>query len=237
MRFKAILFKEWVIFKNTFASTTLGMAVGPLLYLIAFGWGLSGQMGGYAGFVVPGVIAMNSMSVSFGYIANDINLARTYMKTFEAVMISPVSMAGYAVSRILVNTLRSLYSVALICLAAWAFGSAPKVDLYFALIVALNCLVFSAIGFIAGILVNTHAGMAKITNFVITPMSFLCGTFFPLDRFPRWLGGALSALPLTQAVNALRDGYSVRGAGPALCLAAYVALLVPSAVILCKRAE
>jgi ABC-type multidrug transport system permease subunit len=237
MRFKAILFKEWVIFKNTFVSTTLGMVVGPFLYLVAFGWGLSDKMGDYAGFVVPGIVAMNSMSVSFGYLANDINLARTYMKTFEAVMISPVNMTGYAVSRILVNTIRALFSVVLICLAAWAFGSAPKVDAYFIAIVTLNALVFSAIGFIAGILVNTHAGMAKITNFIITPMSFLCGTFFPLDRFPAWLRGILSVLPLTQAVTALRDGYALAGFAPVVWLALYLVVLCPTAAILCKRAE
>ena len=59
MKFGAVLWKEWVIFKRKFISTTLGSIVGPLLYLIAFGWGVgkSVTMEGvsYMAFVIPGI--------------------------------------------------------------------------------------------------------------------------------------------------------------------------------------
>ena len=42
-------------------------------------------------------------------------------------------------------------------------------------------------------------------NFLITPMGFFCGTFFPLDNLPIWLAYPLRALPLTQATIALRS--------------------------------
>ncbi|PIV05785.1 MAG: ABC transporter, partial [Syntrophobacterales bacterium CG03_land_8_20_14_0_80_58_14] len=43
-----------------------------------------------------------------------------------------------------------------------------------------------------------------LTNFIITPMAFLGGTFFPLERLPEWAQTILWALPLTHASGAIR---------------------------------
>jgi ABC-type multidrug transport system permease subunit len=49
------------------------------------------------------------------------------------------------------------------------------------------------------------------THFLITPMGFFCGTFFPLDNLPGWLALPMQALPLTQVTIALRQpGFAVQ---------------------------
>jgi ABC-type polysaccharide/polyol phosphate export permease len=242
LQFSAVIWKEWVQFKSKWISITLSSLVGPLLYLTAFGWGLSGAIMvngvGYITFLVPGIIAMNAMTNGFGVIANDINLSRNYMKTFEAVMIAPVRMSVYTLARVTANTLRSLYGAALIMVVALFFRASPAIDGYFILVLTLNCYVFSLIGFIAGILITSHPDMAKVSNFVITPMSFLCGTLFPLEKFPVPLRAVFQALPLTQAVRGLRMGFAAPGSLiPPLVLAAYVLVLSPLAIRLCARAE
>ena len=240
--YNAILWKEWKVFANRFISTTLGAIVGPLLYLIAFGWGLGDAVTvqglSYTAFVIPGIVALNSMTVSYSWVANDINLARIYAKTFEAVMVAPVSMSTYTINRVLASALRGLYSAALIILLAWVLGVRPLLDWYFCLVLGLNCLVFAAIGFIVGCKVDSHADMAKISNFVITPMSFLCGTFFPLDKLPSLLRFLFELLPLTQAVQGLRDGLAAPGSLFIIAiLAAWLAVLLPVAVAVCNRTE
>ncbi|GHU50466.1 transport permease protein [Spirochaetia bacterium] len=242
MQFGAIIWKEWIQFKKKWISITLSALVGPLLYLTAFGWGLGAAVKvnglSYIAFIIPGIIAMNAMTNGFGVIANDINLSRNYMKTFEAVMIAPLGMAVYTVARIIANTLRCLYGAALIIGLSALFQSPPRIDWYFILIVTLNCIVFSTIGFIAGILITSHPDMGKVSTFVITPMSFLCGTFFPLEKFPVPLRIVFEALPLTQAVKGLRTGAATSGSFIApLVLAAYIIVLLPLAIRLCKRAE
>jgi ABC-type polysaccharide/polyol phosphate export permease len=242
MRFSSIIWKEWLVFRSKFLSITLGAIVGPLLYLIAFGWGLGSAVTidgiSYTAFVIPGIIALNAMTNSYSHIATDINLSRIYSKTFESVMIAPVRTSVFALSRITAGALRGLYSAALILLVSLIFGAVPRVDWFFALILVLNCYVFSGIGFIAGILIDSHADMAKLTNFVITPMSLLCGTFFPLDRFPSFLRVIIEVLPLTQAVKGLREGVSAPGSlMAALVLVGYIIVLMPVSIALCKRAE
>jgi ABC-type polysaccharide/polyol phosphate export permease len=241
IQFSAITGREWIQFKNKWISITASALVGPLLYLAAFGWGLRGAItvdgADYVSFLVPGIIAMNAMTSSFGTIANDINLSRIYMKTFEAAMIAPVRMSLYTLARVTANTLRSLYGSALIIAVSLCFRACPAIDGYFLLALTMNCYVFSLLGFIAGILITSHPDMAKVTSFVITPMSFLCGTFFPLEKFPLPLRALFQALPLTQAVTALRRGFAGAGFTPLLILAAYIALLCPLAIRLCARSE
>jgi ABC-type polysaccharide/polyol phosphate export permease len=212
-----------------------------MLYLVAFGWGLGGAFaeGGvpYTAFVMPGIIAMNGMTQGFSVIANDINMARIYQKTFEAVMISPVSMPVFTLARITANVLRCLYSASLIIAASFLFRAGLRIDWYFLLLLTLNCAVFSTIGFIAGLLIDSHADMAKTSNFIITPMSFLCGTFFPLERFPPVLQKIIGLLPLTQSVSGMRAGADAAASfAPVLALFAWLALLLPAAMALCKRA-
>jgi ABC-type polysaccharide/polyol phosphate export permease len=242
IQFSAILGREWIQFRNRWISITASALVGPLLYLAAFGWGLRGAItvngAEYINFLIPGIIAMNAMTNGFGIIANDLNLSRNYMKTFEAVMISPAPMWLYTLARVAANTLRSLYGSALIIAVSFCFRASPAIDGYFIAVLILNCSVFSFAGFIAGILISSHPDMAKVSSFVITPMSFLCGTFFPLERFPLPLRAVFQALPLTQAVRGLRMGFAASGSFiPPLILAAYIAVLCPLAVHLCARSE
>ena len=53
-------------------------------------------------------------------------------------------------------------------------------------------------------LVKSHADQAMVTNFIITPMAFLGGTFFPVDRLPIWAQKVLYLLPLTHAAKSIR---------------------------------
>ena len=40
-------------------------------------------------------------------------------------------------------------------------------------------------------LVKSHADQAMINSFVITPMAFLGGTVFPVERLPDWAGAVV----------------------------------------------
>jgi ABC-type polysaccharide/polyol phosphate export permease len=241
-QFSSILWKEWILFKAKIIDISASALVGPLLYLVAFGWGLGSavSIGGvsYTSFVIPGIIAMNGMTQGFSVIANDINMARIYQKTFETVMISPVSMPVFTLARITANVLRCLYSAALIIAASFLFRSGLRPDWYFLLLLTLNCAVFSTIGFIAGLLIDSHADMAKVSNFIITPMSFLCGTFFPLERFPPLLRNIIELLPLTQTVRGMRSGPDAALSFiPPFALLLWLSLLIPTAIWLCKKTE
>jgi len=232
-----------MLFKNKFWSITTGLMIAPMLYLIAFGWGIGNSMTidgmSYISFVIPGIIAMSTMTISFGTVANGINISRTYDKTFEEFMTAPINMVSYTIGKIIASALRGMYSAALIISLSLLFRGNVNIDIYFIFIIILNCLVFSALGFMIGMIIDSHADMSKFSNFIITPMSFLCGTFFPLDKMPFLIKDVIWILPLTQTSIALRRN-SELFLNPwihPLILVLYFVILLIIGIKLCTKAE
>ena len=204
----AIYYRELLILKKKFFRQVASMSVGPILYLIAFGFGMGKdvQLQGhtYLEFLIPGLVAMNSMTQSFA-IASEINIARFYWRIFEEFQAAPIRNIAYVTGEVLAGITRALLSVAVIIVLALMFGIVLSYNLFFWLAVVLNGFVFASLAVCMAMLVKSHADQALLTNFVITPMAFLGGTFFPVDRMPLWAQKAIVFLPLTHAASAIRS--------------------------------
>ncbi|MDI3480370.1 MAG: type transport system permease protein [Tepidanaerobacteraceae bacterium] len=211
-----VLWQEYIFFKRKFWSITFSNMISPTLYLIAFGWGIGSEIkvGGkdYIAFIVPGIIALTTMTTSFSSAAYSINIAKIYEKTLEEFVIAPISPLEFTFGKILASAFRGMYSAVLILLLAFLFKTNIKVNGCFMLVAMLNCLVFAALGFTSGLVVTSHEDMGKFNNFIITPMAFLCGTFFPIEKMPYLLKQIILFLPLTHTTQGLRNinyGYSI----------------------------
>ena len=60
----------------------------------------------------------------------------------------------------------------------------------------VGTLCFMAIGLLAGAVAKTTEGAVNMANFIVLPMAFLSGSFFPLDAAPGWLQALAHLLPL-----------------------------------------
>ena len=207
--FTAVYLREILILKRRFKRQILSMSVSPLLYMIAFGYamGEAARFNGhtYREFLVPGLVAMSSMTQAFA-IAVDINVARFYWHIFEEFQAAPISNAAYVAGEVLAGMTRALLSVIVILVIGLLF----KVTLaygnpLFWLAIGLNSFVFASLAVGLAMLVKSHADQAMFTSFVITPMAFLGGTFFPVDRLPAWAQKIIYLLPLTHASKAIRQ--------------------------------
>jgi len=241
--FLSILWQEYVLFKRKFLTITLASMVSPILYLIAFGWGLGGGVmvegQSYIKFIVPGIVALTTMSSSYSNTATSVNVSRVFYKTFESFMIAPIALTSYALGKIVAGALMGMYSAFLIIFLTIICGIELDLSWYFVLIVILNCLVFSAVGFAAGVLINHHKTLSKFSSFVITPMSFLCGTFFSLSKMPGIMKGIIWILPLSHTSMGLRSS----GADlldliiHPLILVSYFLIVFAIGIRGCKKAE
>jgi Nod factor-specific ABC transporter NodJ protein len=203
----AIYQRELLILRKRFFRQLASMAVSPLLYLVAFGLGMGGgvRVGGhsYLEFLIPGLVAMNSMMQAFA-IASEINIARFYWHIFEEIQAAPIRNISYIAGEVLTGITRGLFSVALVILIAAMAGVTLSYNFYFWLAAALNSFVFASLAVGLAMLVKSHSDQALLTNFFITPMAFLGGTFFPVDKMPEWVQWILYFLPLTHASKAIR---------------------------------
>lgn len=205
--FTAVYIRELRILRRRIKRQLAGMAVSPLLYLIAFGYAMGDSAAfegrSYLEFLVPGLVAMSSMTQSFA-IATDINVARFYWHIFEEFQAAPISNFAYVAAEVSYGMTRALISTFVILLIGMGFGVKIHCGLLFWAAIMLNSMVFASLAVGLAMLVRSHSDQAMLTNFVITPMAFLGGTFFPVERLPEWAQKILFFLPLSHAAGAIR---------------------------------
>ncbi|MCC8166578.1 MAG: ABC transporter permease [Planctomycetes bacterium] len=230
--FIAVYWREMVLLRRRLKRILAGMAVSPLLYMLTFGLALGGSIRvdgqRYIDFLLPGLIAMASMTQAFA-IAGEINISRFYSGIFEEIQASPATRPAYVLGEICSGLTRVLLAVAVIGLIGLAFGVRIHTGFGVWLAVGLNGFVFSALAVALAMLITSHADQALLSNFVITPMAFLGGTVFPLDSLPGWAKTILQILPLSHASQAIRQ----RAFGQDVSPYHYVVLAVAGAAAFC----
>ncbi len=239
----AVYYREILVIRSRLRRMLPSMAVSPLLYMVAFGYAMGGgkQVEGhpYIDFLLPGLIAMSTMIQAFS-ISSEINIARFYWHIFEEFQAAPISQAAYVAGEVLAGMTRAHISVVLIILIGYPFGvSLAYGNPLFWLGTILNSFVFASLAVGLAMVVKTHADQGMLSNFFITPMAFLGGTFFPLDRLPVWIQKPLSLLPLTHASKAIRSALfgDFPGFFPYLLLAVIGVLFFVVAVRLVDQAR
>jgi len=206
--FIATYLRELLIMRHRFWRIIMSFSVSPLLYLIAFGLGMGHHMkvGGvsYVEFLIPGLVAMTSMTQGFG-INVEINVARFYLKVFEEFQAAPITNFSYVCGEVAAGVTRALLSASVIVIIAIVAGLKLHFNFGFWFIAALNATFFAALGVTSAMLIKNHADQSLITNLIITPMAFLGGTFFPIKNLPEWARVPLELIPLSHASKAIRQ--------------------------------
>ena len=129
-------------------------------------------------------------------IASDINIARFYWHVFEEFQAAPISKTAYVTGEVMAGMTRALLSVGVIMVIGLVFGVDLQYSLAFLTGVLLNSFVFASLAVGLAMVVKSHADQGLLTSFVITPMAFLGGTFFPLDRLPSWAASRPKKRPI-----------------------------------------
>ena len=160
----------------------------------------------YIDFVVPGLLGMNLMGSAMWGLGFAIVDARQ-KKLLKRLVASPMPrwqyLAAYLLSRLAMLVIEV---VVLLGFARLVFGvpfRGPLVEL--ALLCVLASLVFSALGLLVASRARTIEAVSGLMNVVMFPMWILSGVFFSATRFPAVMQPLVQALPLTTAVNAMRD--------------------------------
>lgn len=204
----AVYYRELLILKSKIFKQVASMSVTPFLYFIAFGVGMGRNVviegHPYMEFLVPGLIAMSSMTQSFA-IGTEINISRFYWHIFDEFQSAPITNIAYVTGELFAGITRVILSSVIILGISGAFQIALSYNIFFWLGIILNSFVFASLAICSAMLVQSHADQAMLTNFLITPMAFLGGTFFPIKQLPEWAQHVLNLLPLTHASHAIRD--------------------------------
>ena len=205
------------VFTKTIGVNFLPSLLEPILYLVAFGFGLGGyipQIAGqpYINFIAPALVAISLMNGAFFECTYGSFVRMYYQKTFDAIIATPVSVEEVVAGELLWGATRSTIN-ATIVLAVVAvsgfFVSQPLITsplfLLLPVIAFFGGLMFGSIAMCFTALAPNIDFFNYPTFLFTTPMFFLSGTFFPLSSLPAVAQGlALGILPLTHIVNLTR---------------------------------
>ena len=179
----------------------------PLIYLFAFGWGLGSTIqveGGYIAFLAKGMVTITVMLNSFQQTSLSVSVGRFYFRTFQTVLLSPISPQHIILGITLAGVTRGMIAGMSIYGIAMLVFKVPFIDLPGLMGILFAAICFSALGIAVGMWVENPDALSMVINFIITPMTFFCGSFFPLTNLPEWIRNIVQILPLSLANELLR---------------------------------
>lgn len=201
----------WVDLRNLrrrWRSVVATSLIQPILYLVAFGYGLGRGVSfegvSYLAFIIPGIIALTAFSTSFSGTASKLQVDRFFYKSFDELLMSPVSLYSIVIGKALIGVVRGLISSVAILVVGFILSPSLMVSPLFALVLFVTCFVFALFGVLVAFVIDSHQTMSTFNSCVILPMTFLCGTFFSLGALPDAAKVALYVLPLTHSSQTLR---------------------------------
>ncbi len=210
-----IFWGDWLDLRARIVQVAATGLISPLIYILAFGLGLGSTLDramtppagdSYLEFILPGMVALSSMTIGFGGTTFSICGDRLYSKTFEELLLVPIHPLALHLGKMLAGILRGLMTSGSVLLVAilftgkvWSF-----LNPLFLLVLVLNCAVFAGLGVLAGLSVQSLESVGLYNNFLIVPMSFLGGTFFDPGALPVALKAIVYCLPLTYTTVGLR---------------------------------
>ncbi len=238
---KGVLYRQLSVYRKRARKQVLAASVSPLLFLVAFGWGLGDRVVNgmpYITFLLPGLITMASMNQSYG-IAQEINITRFYFHLYDEYLIAPVSSLELALGEVFYGIFKGLVSTVLIFLYAIVFKVSLQVTGEFFLGLFLHTFLFASLGTMMAMVVKDHGSQATVNTFVITPMIFLCGTFFPVDKLPYVFKLLVYTLPLTYSTKVIRASLTGGVVKPLhlFVLGLYAAVFFLGATLAIRRVE
>jgi ABC-2 type transport system permease protein len=216
----ANLFGTWTLFKReskrfmkVYMQTILAPVISNLLFLSIFGLSLNGVVElvpglSYLQFIVPGLVIMGIVNNAFQNPSSSMMIMK-YQGIIHDLMIIPLKKVELLFGFISASVLRGLIVGGVTLISSEFF-----VDFsYHSITVILTSSIlvsffFSFVGLIVGVWADEFDRMAFIQNFILMPLIFLGGVFFPITNLPG-VFQQLSALnPIVYMINLLRYGFT-----------------------------
>ncbi|MHC1743051.1 MAG: ABC transporter permease [Syntrophobacteraceae bacterium] len=248
-RFIRVWQRNLVVYRKIWKINFLPPILEPLLYLLAFGVGLSvfiqqvpyrGREISYVQFIAPSLLAVNIMYNAFFETTYASFVRMYYQKTFDAILATPLSLEEVITGEIVWGATKSIIATGLMLGVVSCFGLvAFPHGLLILPLAFLGGMALGSIGMVfTGILASIDLFNLPIFLF-ITPMFLFSGTFFPLENLPAWAQHLASVLPLTHLVTITRDlamgNLSIPLLWNVAYLAAFTAVFFPLAIYTMRR--
>ncbi len=206
--------KEVRRFFKIHAQTIWAPAITTLLFLVIFSIALGGasrQVMGvdFPDFIAPGLIAMAMIQASFANASFSL-LAGKLQGTIVDYLLPPLSTGELLAGLIGASVTRALMvgGAVWLAMALWPGVSValahPLAALWFAL---MGSLMLSFLGLMTSIWADKFDHAAAVSNFVVTPLSLLSGTFYSIEQLSPAFRAVSHLNPFFYVISGFRFGF------------------------------
>lgn len=198
-------------FTNVWTQTLAAPMATALLFMLIFVLALGDRRGDvmgmpFAAFLAPGIVMMTVIQNAFANTSSSLVISKVQGNIVDTLM-PPLSaseiMVGYVAGGVARGALVAVFVALVVFPFAGVFVAKPIWALVFIL---LGATMMSLVGILAGVYAEKFDQMAAITNFIVTPLSFLSGTFYSLETLPSAMTVISHANPVFYVIDGFRYG-------------------------------
>ena len=210
--FKSLWIKECNRFIAVWQQTLLSPIVSSLLFLSVLSLALGNDRGDVLGysfisFLAPGLIAMSIITQSFSHSVSSLMISKIQGNIVD-MLYAPLSTLEVTMAIVLAALTRS-FLIAIISIVVFSLiVELPINNILFIFIFGfLAAFILGSVGFIAGLWAEKFDHTATVTNFIITPLSFLSGVFYSIDKLPVFFQTISHINPFFYMIDGFRYGF------------------------------
>jgi lipooligosaccharide transport system permease protein len=252
-RWWPVFLRNLLVWRKLAFPSLVGNIAEPLMWLVAFGYGMGALVGQvavrtatgdttvpYILFLASGSICMSAMNAA-SFEALYSAFSRMHVqKTWDGIMNAPVSLDNVVMAEMLWAGFKALFTVTAILgvMLALNISHTPKLLAAWPVLLGVG-ITFSCIALIFNALASGYDFFTYYFTLFLTPMMFLSGVFFPREQLPAAVRIVSDWLPLTAAVELVRpmfmDQWPVGALRNALVLVAYTVVAFWVALALTRK--
>ena len=204
--------KEVSRFLIVWAQTLLSPLVSSLLFLSVLTLALGNDRGDVLGysfisFLAPGLIVMSIVQQSFSHSVSSLMIGKIQGNIIDTLL-APLSAIEVTLAIIFAAVTRGLD---ILIISIVVFSLIVEIHIYsiFYIFIGafLGTFILGALGFITGLWAEKFDHTATITNFIITPLSFLSGVFYSIERLPNFFQSISKINPFFYIIDICRFGF------------------------------
>ncbi len=195
--------------RRTLMQSVISPVISTSLYFVVFGAAIGSRMptvGGisYGAFIVPGLVMLSLLTQSISNASFGIYFPK-FTGTIYELLSAPISTIEIVLSYVGAAATKSIV-LGLIILATAALFVPLHVEhpLWMLAFLVLTATTFSLVGFIIGIWADGFEKLQVVPLLIITPLTFLGGSFYSIDMLPAFWRTVALFNPVVYLISGFR---------------------------------
>jgi ABC-2 type transport system permease protein len=235
---RAIYRFEMARTRRTLLQSIVSPVISTSLYFVVFGAAIGSrisEIGGvaYGAFIVPGLIMLSLLTQSISNASFGIYFPK-FTGTIYELLSAPVSYVEITLAYVGAAATKSIL-LGLIILATAELFVPIRIEhpLWMALFLVLTAATFSLLGFIIGIWADNFEKLQLVPLLIVTPLTFLGGSFYSIDMLPPVWQTVTLFNPVVYLISGFRwSFYGIADVSVALSLLMTIVFMAVALVVL-----